>query len=231
MARDLYLQCLAEDEGFAPAWARLGRCHRVIGKYVGEPALNRQKAEAAFRRALELNPDLPIAHKLFTHLEAETGRAPEAMVRLLRLARKERNDAEVFAGLVHACRYCGLFEASLAAHEEARRLDPHVSTSREYTLLMNGDWDALAEARGTLIDMDARLLGLVVQGKRTEARDLYASIDLAEVPSTNRMTLAVVPPFVAGDLDAAIAAGEAAVSALMMTERCSSSAGSSPPSG
>ncbi len=213
VARDLYRQCLAEDEGFAPAWARLGRCHRVIGKYLGEPAPNRQKAEAAFRRALELNPDLPIAHKLFTHLEAETGRAPEAMVRLLRLAKKERNDAEVFAGLVHACRYCGLFEASLAAHEEARRLDPHVPTSREYTLLMNGDWDALADARGTLIDLDARLLGLVVQGKREEARDLHATINRQEVPSINRMTLALVPPFAAGDRDGSIAAGEAAVAA------------------
>ncbi len=213
VARDLYLSCLAEDDRFAPAWARLGRCHRVIGKYFGEPVLNRQKAEAAFRRALELNPDLPIAHKLFTHLEAETGRAPEAMVRLLRLARKERNDAEVFAGLVHACRYCGLFEASLAAHEEARRLDPHVSTSREYTLLMSGAWDALAEAHGNVIDMDARLLGLVVQGKRTEVRDLYATVDLEQVPIINRMTLAVVPPFAKGDRDAAIAAGDAAVAA------------------
>ena len=34
------------------------------------------------------------------------------------------NDPELFAGLVHACRYCGLFEQSIAAHAEARRLDP-----------------------------------------------------------------------------------------------------------
>jgi serine/threonine protein kinase/tetratricopeptide (TPR) repeat protein len=213
VARDLYLRCLEEDEAFAPAWARLGRCHRVIGKYFGEAALNRQKAESAFRRALELNPDLPIAHKYFTHHEAETGRAPEAMVRLLRLARKERHDAEVFAGLVHACRYSGLFEASLAAHEEARRLDPHVPTSREYTLLMSRDWDTLALARGTLNDLDARLLGLVVQGKADEARSLYATINLAEAPTIYRMTLAIVPAFAAGDRQGSLDAAEAAVAA------------------
>ncbi len=32
VARDLYLRCVAEDPGFAPAWARLGRAHRIIGK-------------------------------------------------------------------------------------------------------------------------------------------------------------------------------------------------------
>ena len=32
-------------------------------------------AEAAFRRALDLNPDLPIAHKLFAQLEVDLGRA------------------------------------------------------------------------------------------------------------------------------------------------------------
>jgi serine/threonine protein kinase/tetratricopeptide (TPR) repeat protein len=211
VARDLYLRCLEEDEGFAPAWARLGRCYRVIGKYFGDAAQSRPKAEAAFRRALELNPDLPIAHKLFTHLEAETGRAPEAMVRLLRLAKTHRHDPEVFAGLVHACRYCGLFEASLAAHEEARRLDPHVPTSREYTLLMSGAWDALADASGTLLDVEARLLGLVVQGKRDEARDLHATVDIAEAPGFYRLSLAIVPPFIAGDRAASLAAAEAAV--------------------
>ena len=34
VARDLYQQCLELDPRFAPAWAQLGRCHRVIGKYV-----------------------------------------------------------------------------------------------------------------------------------------------------------------------------------------------------
>ena len=36
----------------------------------------------------------------------------------------------------------GLYEQSIAAHEEARRLDPNVSTSYEQTLLLKGDIDA-----------------------------------------------------------------------------------------
>ena len=37
-ARDLYEQCLELDPGFAPAWAQLGRCHRVIGKFIDASA-------------------------------------------------------------------------------------------------------------------------------------------------------------------------------------------------
>ena len=33
-ARDLYQRCLELEPSFAPAWAHLGRCHRVIGKYI-----------------------------------------------------------------------------------------------------------------------------------------------------------------------------------------------------
>ena len=60
-------------------------------------------------------------------------------MRLLNEANRHGNDPELFAGLVHACRYCGLFEESIAAHAEARRLDPNVPTSLEQTLLMAGD--------------------------------------------------------------------------------------------
>ena len=41
---------------FAPAWARLGRCHRVIGKYIDGAADSEARAEEAFRRALALSP-------------------------------------------------------------------------------------------------------------------------------------------------------------------------------
>jgi hypothetical protein len=107
------------DPGFAPAWARLGRCHRVLGKYVDGAADSEGRAGEALQRALALNPRLTIAHKFSANLEADIGESPRAVVRLLGEATRHGNDPELFAGLVHACRYCGLFEASLAAHAEA----------------------------------------------------------------------------------------------------------------
>ena len=70
LARDLYLQCLEEDPGYAPAWARLGRVYRRIGS-CGDRARSAEyfeKAGAAFRRALQLNPDLSLAHHLYAYL-------------------------------------------------------------------------------------------------------------------------------------------------------------------
>src|SRR5262249_46285958 len=73
-ARELYLESVAADPGYAPAWARLGRIHHVMGKYLpsGTPEAL-VEAESAFRRSLELNPDLTITHKLFAQLEVDLG--------------------------------------------------------------------------------------------------------------------------------------------------------------
>jgi hypothetical protein len=48
---------------------------------------------------------------------------------------------DLYAGLVVACRFCGLLEASLAADQRARRIDPSVRTSVAYTHWMMGDWE------------------------------------------------------------------------------------------
>ena len=40
LASDLYLRCVEEDVNYGPAWARLGRMHRVIAKYA--PDLQRR---------------------------------------------------------------------------------------------------------------------------------------------------------------------------------------------
>ncbi len=53
-ARALYEQCLELDPEFAPAWARLGRCHRIIGKYIDPAPDSDRRAEDAFVRAIEL---------------------------------------------------------------------------------------------------------------------------------------------------------------------------------
>src|SRR5207244_761493 len=143
-ARDLYERCLELDPGFAPAWAHLGRCHRVIGKFIDSASNSEERATEAFRRAFELNPRLSVTHKFYANLEAEIGQAQRALVRLLGEADRHGTDPELFAGLVHTCRYCGLYEQSIAAHAEARRLDPNVPTSLEQTLLMAGDIDRLA---------------------------------------------------------------------------------------
>jgi eukaryotic-like serine/threonine-protein kinase len=185
-ARNLYERCLALDPGFAPAWARLGRCHRVIGKYIEPTPEFMARSEHALKRALELSPRLALAHKFYAALEADLGRAPEAMTRLLQEASRHGNDPELFAGLVHACRYCGLYEESIAAHREARRLDPNVPTGVEQTYQMTADIERnLKDYRPVGGGDDIiRVVSLGLLGRRDEARIALQQVpELARVPA------------------------------------------------
>ena len=191
-ARNLYQESLDLDSRFAPAWAHLGRCHRVIGKYVTGSPDSEKRAEEALNRAIELNPHLSVAHKFYANLEADIGLAQRALVRLLSEANRHGNDPELFAGLVHACRYCGLFEQSIAAHTEARRLDPNVPTSVEQTLLMTGDLDRLlAFEPAPLVagaDEGIRVIGLGLSGRRDEARSALLRMRRAHIPAFQSWT-------------------------------------------
>ena len=179
-ARELYERCLELDPSFAPAWAQLGRCHRLIGKYIEFEEDSEARSEDALRHALAINPDLSIAHKFYANLEAEIGQAQGALVRLLREAGGHGNDPELFAGLVHTCRYCGLYEQAIAAHAEARRLDPNVPTSIDQTILMTGDIDRLLDIQLPSVvagaDDGIRVIGLGLAGRRDEARRRLADM-------------------------------------------------------
>jgi non-specific serine/threonine protein kinase len=141
VARDLYLRALDEDPRYAPAWARLARINLLLGKYGKDAASMYGEAEAAARRALELNPDLPMGHNALAHIEVSTGRARDAMLRLLDRVAAGTNEPGVFGGLVTAFRFCGLLEASCAAHEQARQIDPKFSTSAAHSYWMLGRYD------------------------------------------------------------------------------------------
>jgi serine/threonine protein kinase/tetratricopeptide (TPR) repeat protein len=196
-ARDLFQQAREDDPRFAPAWAALGRCHRVYGKYFEERDSNDRRAEQAFKRALEISPDLPLAHRYLTHFESEHGRAGEAIARLLHHARTNRQDAQLFAGLVHACRYAGLLDASLAAHDEAVRLDPNVATSVEYTL---AHFEERVDQAAALTSPEAAgllegIFPAIALGSPSNARAIVSKIDGQWVPPAFRSSFDAVLAF------------------------------------
>lgn len=146
-ARDLYLRCVDADPCYAPAWARLGRIHHVMAKYLPTGAKDGlERAEAAFRQALDLNPDLAIAHKFYAQLEVDLGRAAGAMTLLLPRAQGAA-DPELFAGLVSPLRYSGLLDASVVAHSRAVSLEPKIRTSVPHTWFLQRDYARLASVK------------------------------------------------------------------------------------
>ena len=206
-ARELYRRCLELDPTFAAAWARLGRVHRVMAKFGhASYAEESPRAEQAFRRALELNPDLPVAHNLYTHFEIEEqGRAREAMVRLLGQAEKRTADPDLLTGLVIACRFCGLLQASVAADRRARRIDPTVRTSVAYTHWLLGDYQ-----QTMLTDLNGfqglRLACLWMLGRKAEALEAVRVLQSPTMEGTEPLYLKAQLAAFEGDREACVEA-------------------------
>ena len=173
LARDLYTECIRQDPGYAPAWARLGRCYRLLQKVQPRSSMDGTAALQAVERAFALNPDLGIAHNLCTPIQTDAGQAKSAMVRLLRRAESHDSDPELFCGLVQACRYCGQLEASLAAHQRAMELDSNMPTSVAHTYFALADYEQALYWYGTGrpgLYMDA--VALATMGRDQEASAL-----------------------------------------------------------
>ena len=212
-ARDLYRRAVDADPLYAPAWARLGRCLRVIGKYGAEAdaPVRLAEAEDAFKRAFELNPDSSLAHNLYTYAEVDSGRALQAVVRLLGRLKERSSDPELYAGLVHACRYVGLLDASVAAYQRAKRLDPLIRTSIAHSYYMAGEF-----AKAMEVDVDqppyVTILSLLAIGRADDALARCRSIQTAL--RMNAHLMAIVDSIVAG-VEKRYEEGRAAVHRLL----------------
>lgn len=146
MARDLYWICIAEDPGYAPAWAWLGRCCWFFNKFGDNYPGSTEVTRSVFERAFKLDPDLATAHQFYTLFEVDTGRAEDAMRRLLDRLKLHPGEPESLSGLVQALRYRGLLEQSVEAHKHAVEMDPAVSTSVAHTFFLAGEYASAIQA-------------------------------------------------------------------------------------
>ena len=145
-AKNSFLLAIAEQPELAEAWAWLARASRYLEKGGLEPKSNRQLAEAAFRRAFGIDPDLASAHQFFTNYQTDCGQVLDALKRLLSRVRKYPVEAQSYAGLVQVCRFCGLLDASMGAHKRALELDSSIETSIPHTHFARCDYAAVVES-------------------------------------------------------------------------------------
>ena len=206
VARDLYLQCVETAPRFAPAWAKLGRVHRLLAKYsVSQSPELEERAEHALRRALDLNPELALAHSLYAQFEVESGRPKDAMLRLLGRIQAAGPQLDLYVGLVHACRYCGLLEASVAADENARRLDPRVKTSVNFTLLALGQYERSIAVDAPDDPLGTRNYALATLGRTEEVLEFCRRME-PKVHGAARGLVQIQRASVEGDRDALLEA-------------------------
>jgi DNA-binding winged helix-turn-helix (wHTH) protein/TolB-like protein len=111
---------------YALTWAHLGRSYAANASFQFGGREQYRKAEAAYERALTLQPEQIEAHIYIANLFTDTGRV-ELAVPLLRAAlRTNPNLAEAHWELGYAYRFGGMLGESIAEAEQARRLDPSV---------------------------------------------------------------------------------------------------------
>jgi eukaryotic-like serine/threonine-protein kinase len=211
-AIELYEQCVRIDPKYAPAWARLGRARWLRDKYHHGSLDGLHAADEAFRKALELNPDLPLAHHLYTHLQVDQGRTLEALQRLLQRARRHRSDAELFAGLAHVCRYCGLLQQALLAHQEALRLDPQIATSLNHTYFMLGQYEQALQVSGGDFGYGTALI-LAMLGRSEEAVAVLRRSEEAKPWRLGWLYLTSLRALLEGKREESLQAGEELMSA------------------
>jgi serine/threonine protein kinase/tetratricopeptide (TPR) repeat protein len=203
----MYERCVGLDPSYAPAWARLGRARWLGDKYNLGSLEGLRTADEAFQTALRLNPNLTLAHNLYTHVQVDQGRSLDAMKRLLDRAHQRRSDAELFAGLGHVCRYCGLLRPALVAHQEARRLDPLISTSVMHTYFMLGDHERALENSGSDFGY-GMALALAMLGRVEEAVSLLRQRELAKPWRLGKLFLTSLRALLEGEREESLAASE-----------------------
>jgi serine/threonine protein kinase len=206
-AIEMYERCVSLDPSYAPAWARLGRARWLGDKYNLGSLEGLRTADEAFQKALRLNPNLTLAHNLYTHVQVDQGRSLDALKRLLDRAHARRSDAELFAGLGHVCRYCGLLRPALVAHQEARRLDPLISTSVMHTYFMLGDYDRALENSGGDFGY-GMAVALAMLGRVEEAVSLLRQRELAKPWRLGRLYLTSLRALLEGKREESLAASE-----------------------
>ena len=183
-ARELLWLCIANDPGFAPAWAWLGRACALLAKFSPDarPA-QAELAQAAFQRAFALDPDLACAHQFYTSLQTDMGEARQAMQRLGERLRRHPSDPETCAGLVQALRFCGLLDHSIEAHRRAQDLDPTNHTSVAHSWFLKAEYGAAIESYSGRAALYLDAAAWAAMGQTDRARDLLRQRLAAAHPS------------------------------------------------
>ena len=133
---------------FASAWANLGRSYTANASFQVGGRSHYDKAEAAFAKALSLQPDEIDARIYMANMFTDTGQVEKAVPLLRQALKSNPNHAEVHWELGYAYRFAGMLQESVSECERARQIDPGVklNSSALNTYLYLGEYDRFLES-------------------------------------------------------------------------------------
>jgi tetratricopeptide (TPR) repeat protein len=120
-------EAIKRDPSFAPAYVGLANAYGQYGTAgIGGAPPNevRPKAIAAIRKALELDPELPVAHDLLAGIHQEQWQWNDAEFEYRRALQLDPNDSSAHLGFAGWLLCQGRIEEALQWARRARELDP-----------------------------------------------------------------------------------------------------------
>jgi DNA-binding winged helix-turn-helix (wHTH) protein/TolB-like protein len=133
----------ALDSQHALTWAYLGRSYNASASFDFGGREDYRKAQAAFEKALALQPTQIEANVYMANWFTDTGRVEQAVPLLRKALQTNPDHAEVHWELGYAYRFAGMLKESAAECEHARELDPGVkfTSSALNAYLYLGEYD------------------------------------------------------------------------------------------
>jgi TolB-like protein/DNA-binding winged helix-turn-helix (wHTH) protein len=114
------------DPSYAPAWAYLGASYNSDAAFELGGRDEYRRAQAAYERALAIQPNLLDAQIFLANHLVDTGKVEQAVPLLRDALKTNGNYAAAHWELGYAYRFAGMLNESLAECERARQLDPLV---------------------------------------------------------------------------------------------------------
>jgi serine/threonine protein kinase/TolB-like protein len=136
------------EPNYAPAWAQLGRAYTTSASLLFGGQEQYGKAQAAYEKAIALNPSLVEAKIYMANLLTDTGRVEQAVPLLRAVVKDNPNNAEAHWELGYAYRFAGMLQESVLECEHARANNPDVkiSSSAMNSYLYLGDYEKFLQS-------------------------------------------------------------------------------------
>ena len=112
------------DPSYAPAWEALGQRYYYDSTYGGGGEAMFQRSNAAYERALSLDPNRVMAASNLITARVERGELGRAYDAATDLVRRRPQSADAHFALSYVLRYAGMLEQSTQECNTARQLDP-----------------------------------------------------------------------------------------------------------
>jgi TolB-like protein len=117
---------VAIDPNYALTWAHLGKAYTTSASLRMGGRVQYDKAQAAYLKAIALNPKLLEPRIYMANMLTDTGRVEQAVPLLRTALETSPNNAELHWELGYAYRFAGMLPESVAECEKARQIDPEV---------------------------------------------------------------------------------------------------------